>query len=132
MSVLPISSAHTGVAAATPVTPAVAPHAKVAAPTVKAAATPDTDRPGAPQGPGTAKTTGKAKEVSATAPTTAGKGKTAAVAKTHVTPAAAALAEATESAARTLKEAAGGDRQAQKLLQAHPSSPLGHRVNAKV
>ncbi len=47
------------------------------------------------------------------------------------TPAAAAIAEATESAAQTLKEAAGGDRQAKKLLQSHSHPSLGKHVNIK-
>ena len=38
-----------------------------------------------------------------------------------------AVAEATESPAQTLKEAAAGDRQAQKLLHSH----LGSHVNTK-
>ena len=45
--------------------------------------------------------------------------------------AAAIIAEATESAAQTLKEAAGGDRQAKKLLQSHSHPSLGKHVNIK-
>jgi hypothetical protein len=42
----------------------------------------------------------------------------------------AAVQEANESPAQTLKEAASGDRQAQKLL--HHGSPVGSVVNTKV
>lgn len=42
----------------------------------------------------------------------------------------AAVQEANESPAQTLKEAASGDRQAQKLL--HHGSPVGTVVNTKV
>jgi hypothetical protein len=56
-------------------------------------------------------------------------GGTPAANKGHA-PVAAAVQEATETPAQTQKEAAAGDRQAQKLLHTH--SNLGAQVNTKV
>jgi hypothetical protein len=69
------------------------------------------------------------KAATAPSPAAAAASPKAQAASSAVKAVSAAVQEASESPAQTLKEAASGDRQAQKLL--HPGSPVGGVVNTK-